>query len=297
MRWSDWMAEQIDQAEFVLVVATPGYLERLKPKPGAPGKGGYWEGALITQHLYDDHGANDRFFAVYFGPDDEPSIPSHLKGYPSYDITMDDGYVKLYRRLTHQPGVLPPAVGPVLSPNQLYPSQSPPPAPSARADAVKERIDDLGRAYQQLRKDMSPGDERTRKMEVIAAKMRASACDAYYLIDYLAKNPEAGARLAAVSLLEARPNVEYLNWLAERLAPEKPFVGYHAALALFAAARTLEQEYRQQVREAIKKAQQLLGRGLEGTDRGRALAMALQELDEAGTLVRELRLGDRPLPS
>lgn len=134
-------------------------------------------------------------------------------------------------------------------------------------------------------------------MEVIATKMRTSACDAYYLLEYLAKNPEPGARLAAVSLLEARPNVEYLGCLAERLAAEKPFVGYHAALALFTAARTLEQEYGEPVRAAIQKAQQLLGPGLEGTDRGRALTAALLELDEAETLIREFRVGDRPLPS
>ena len=297
MRWTDWMAEQIEEAQFVLVVATPGYRDRLKVGAGFPGKGGFFEGALITQHLYDNHGANTKFFAVHFGAEDETSIPLHLKGYPSYDIATDDGYVKLYRRLTRQPGVVPPSVGPVVNPNQLYMPQPPPPALSARADAVKQRIEDLARAYQELRKAMPPGDQRTKKMEVIAAKMRTAACDAYYLLDYLAKNPEPGARLAAVSLLAARPNAEYLGWLAERLAPEKPFVGYHAALALFTAARTLEQEYREPVRAAIQKAQQLLGPGLEGTDRGRALAAALLELDEAETLIRDFRVGDRPLPS
>jgi len=145
MRWSDWMVQQIADADFVLVVATLGYRDRLNVGPGVPGAGGYFEGALITQYLYDSHGANAKFFAVHFGAEDEASIPLHLKGYTSYNIGTDD--------------------------------------------------------------------------------------------------------------------VDYLDWLAERLAPEKPFVGYHAALTLFTAARTFEQDYSEPVRTAIQKAQQLLGPG------------------------------------
>jgi hypothetical protein len=296
MRWTDWMADEIEQADFVLVVATSGYRDRLKVAAGGTGKGAYWEGALITQHLYEGHGHNAKFLAVHFGPADAESVPTHLKGFTSYDVESEEGYLKLYRRLTRQPGVVPPAIGPVVHPNQLYASQPPPIAPTPRGDAVKQRIEDLARAYQELRRSTLPGDERTRKMEVIATKMRTAACDAYYLLEFLAKNPEPGARLAAVSLLEARPNVDYLDWLAERLAPEKPFVGYHAALALLVAARALEQEYREPVRNAILKAQSLLGPGLESTDRGRALAAALLELDAAGALVRDLGVVDRPLP-
>ena len=55
-----------------------------------------------------------------------------------------------------------------------------------------------------------------RIMEVIASKMRTLACDAYFLLEYLAKNPEPGCRLAAVSLLEAKPDPAYLPWLSER---------------------------------------------------------------------------------
>jgi hypothetical protein len=296
MRWIDWMNEQIDSADFVLVVATPEYSRRLKPG-NATGQGAYWEGALISQFMYDAHGENKKFIPIYFTAEDAPSIPVYLKGFQNYNVATDDGYVDLYRRVTNQPGVLPPAVGKIVNPNTLY-GKRPAPAPSSpREDAVRQRIDELARAYQEIRKTMLPGDARTRKMEIIAAKMRTLACDAYFLLDYLARNPEPGSRLAAVSLLEAKPNPDYLSWLSERLAPEKPFVGYHAALALFVAARTMEYEFRPQLREAIEKARALLGTGLETTDRARALAAALAELQESETVIRDFALSDRPLPS
>src|SRR5262249_9573268 len=135
---------------------------------------------------------------------------------------------------------------------------------------------------------------RTRKMEIVAAKMRALACDAYFMLEYLAKNPQPGCRLAAVSLLEIRPNPEYLEWLSERLAPEKPFVGYHAALALIAAARVLGLSYKARIDSAIERAQRLLGSGLENTDRARALTTASHELHDAESIETELSSGKRP---
>ncbi len=295
MRWTDWMAQQVEAADFVLVVATAGYLERLKPGPGA-GAGSHWEGALVTQQLYELHGMNTKFFAVYFDAEDAKSIPLHLRGYTNYHVGTDEGYAKLYRRVTRQPDAVPPPVGAVVDPNRLLAPPPLPPAESLREDVVKVRLDELARAYQALRTSMLPGNARTRKMEVVAAKMRALACDGYYLLDYLARNPEPGARLAAVSLLEARPSAGHLEWLAERLAPEKPFVGYHAALALFTAARTLEPEHRDRVRAAIHRARTLLGAGLDTTDRAQALDAALHELDESAAVGVELGLTERGLP-
>ncbi len=295
MRWTDWMYEQIENAKFVLLVSTQGYLARLKPGVAStPGQGVNFEGALITQQLYEEHGQNQKFFAVYFSEQDSPSIPVYLKGFTNYDVGTDEGYVKLYRRLTNRPETVLPPVGAIVDPSQLYPQPPTPRISSDRDSSSKQRVEDLARAYQELRKSMRPGDARTRKMEIVAAKMRALACDAYFMLDYLAKNPQPGCRLAAVSLLEVKPNPDYLDWLAERLAPEKPFVGYHAALALVAAARTLSQEFRGKTSAAIQKAHRLLGAGLEATDRGRTLDVALKELAEAESLTKESSMTDRP---
>jgi hypothetical protein len=292
MRWTDWMEQEIGSANFVLIVATPAYAQRLKP--GSPGSlgGANFEGVIITQTLYQSLGLNKKFFAVYFEDGDRDSIPIYLAGFANYNVGDGEGYKKLYRRLTNQPAVVPPAIGEVTNPNVLYAQPPTPILSSPRDIAVKERIEELGGAYQQLRKSMLPSDARTRKMEIIAAKMRVLACDAYFLLDYLAKNPEPGFRLAAVSLLEVKPNPEYLEWLCERLAPEKPFVGYHAALALIAAARVLGAGYRERTNTAIEKAHRLLGPGLENTDRARALKTASRELNDAESIDTKFSLRD-----
>lgn len=117
------------------------------------------------------------------------------------------------------------------------------------------------------------------------------------MLEHLAKNPNPGSRLPAVSLLEAKPDPNSLDWLAERVTPEKPFIGYHAALALLMAARALGAEFTTDVRKAIEKAREQLGPGLQNTDRARALAAALQQLDDTATLSREFGINDEPLPA
>ena len=294
MRWTDWMDQEIEAAHFVLTAVTQAYAQHLKPGDSGSLGGTKFEGAIITQDLYDLRGRNDKFFAVYFDEADRAWIPKFLKGFAYYNVSTDDGYISLYRRLTKQPGVVPPEVGTIVDPNSLF-ARPPEPQVSSSGDQVaKLQIDTLARAYQELRKSMLPSNDRTRKMEIIAAKMRAVTCEAYFLLDYLAKNPAPGCRLAAASFLEVKPNVEYLDWLAERLAPEKPFVGYHAALALIAAVRVLGKRYHEDLKKAIEKALKLLGSGLEGTDRAAALKIALRELQEVESLEAQFLLGDSP---
>src|SRR5689334_7281475 len=53
--WARWAQDQVRLAEFVLVVCTKSYYVRfLGQEVGDEGKGGDWEGAIITQKLYDD---------------------------------------------------------------------------------------------------------------------------------------------------------------------------------------------------------------------------------------------------
>jgi hypothetical protein len=52
--WPRWMVNQIEDADFVLVVCTENYERRFRGKE-EPGKGlgAQWEGAIITQEIYD----------------------------------------------------------------------------------------------------------------------------------------------------------------------------------------------------------------------------------------------------
>lgn len=104
--WPRWMLNQVEDADYVLVVCTESYERRFRGKeqPGK-GKGAKWEGAVITQQLYDAELHNTRFIPVLLDASDEPHIPIVLRGTTLYDVTTEDGYLKLYRRITAQPEI------------------------------------------------------------------------------------------------------------------------------------------------------------------------------------------------
>jgi tetratricopeptide (TPR) repeat protein len=101
--WPRWMLNQVEDADYVLVVCTEAYERRFQGRelPGK-GKGAKWEGAVITQQLYDAELYNTRFIPVLFDTSDEPHIPIVLRGTTFYDISTEDGYLRLYRRFTAQ---------------------------------------------------------------------------------------------------------------------------------------------------------------------------------------------------
>ena len=101
---------------------------------------------------------------------------------------------------------------------------------------VKKQADDLALEYERIRAAMAPGDSRTREMEKVVAKMRVVGRAAFPLRHELARSVSPGKRLQAIATLQVDPDEDYFLWLAERLKAERPFVGYHAAVALVTAA-------------------------------------------------------------
>lgn len=103
--WQFWMENQIEQADFVLLICTPEYLRRYKGLHNInvdSGRGVAFEGVVISQTLYDDFHHNKKFIAVI--PDEGGSredIPLPLKRYTHYSLLTE--YDKLYRVLTQQP--------------------------------------------------------------------------------------------------------------------------------------------------------------------------------------------------
>jgi len=157
---------------------------------------------------------------------------------------------------------------------------------------IRRQVHDSAMEYERIRASMRPSDSRTRRMEVVVTKMRTLAFAAYPLLDQLANSSSAGERLAAVAILEVRSNPAYLDWLAERFSIERPFIAYHAGVALSVAARTLDRTYREQIRKAIHAAKGALGQGQDTTDRARILESvdkALSEDDGASRTVHEVR--------
>jgi hypothetical protein len=105
-------------------------------------------------------------------------------------------------------------------------------------------------------------------------------------LDVLVKGSTAGERLAAVALLEVKPKLEYVDWLAARVGTEQPFVGYHAALALRFPARAFGASDHDRVSKAIRDAKSALqtAPGYQpGTDREIVLNEAEKSVDATRT--------------
>jgi hypothetical protein len=110
--WLRWMREQVDLADFVLVICTETYKRRAEGReaPGI-GLGVNREAVVIDQHIYDQGGANTKFVAVVLRSSDLHLIPDFLKPYQTESVESESQYESLYRRITSQPAVEKPSLG------------------------------------------------------------------------------------------------------------------------------------------------------------------------------------------
>jgi hypothetical protein len=110
--WPVWMNARIQEANFVLVICTQTYEHRFSGNAtfGA-GLGAAWEGAVITNALYEAAAHNIKFLPVVFCAADIPFIPQPLRATTRYDLSEERGYERLYRRLTSQPEIVPSPLG------------------------------------------------------------------------------------------------------------------------------------------------------------------------------------------
>jgi hypothetical protein len=85
-KWHRWMLDQLDWADFVLVICTETYYRRFRGhEESGKGKGADWEGALITQEIYDARSATTKFVPVIFDPAHERFIPEPLRAQSGTD--------------------------------------------------------------------------------------------------------------------------------------------------------------------------------------------------------------------
>ena len=110
--WPRWTNRQLEAADYVLVVCTEVYQRRFNgTEESDKGLGAQWEGAIITQELYESATNNEKFIPVLISPEDSGHIPHVLRGVQVYDLSSEEGYTQLYRRLTKQPWVTKPDRG------------------------------------------------------------------------------------------------------------------------------------------------------------------------------------------
>jgi hypothetical protein len=98
--WPRWMANNIAEADFVIMICTEEYNNRVmgKAKTGV-GRGVKWEGNLIYQHLYNGDSLNTRFIPIIFCEEDGLWIPTPIQGSTNYNVKNNDEYEALYWRL------------------------------------------------------------------------------------------------------------------------------------------------------------------------------------------------------
>ncbi|HEX7999413.1 MAG TPA: SEFIR domain-containing protein [Pyrinomonadaceae bacterium] len=109
--WQLWMEKQIRDAQFVLLVCTETYYRRVMKEDAGKGLGVMWESSIIYSHLYNAGGVNEKFIPIIFERANLHHIPSTLQATNYYEVSTDEGYEKLYRRLTNQPETTAPPVG------------------------------------------------------------------------------------------------------------------------------------------------------------------------------------------
>ena len=147
---------------------------------------------------------------------------------------------------------------------------------------VRRQLFSLAREYEKIRAALPSGDTRTRRMEVITTKMRSLGLACYPYLPELSDSYHPGDRLAAVAILQVKPHIGYLTWLADRLKEEKPFIGYHAAIALLVAARSVDPQWRDDILSAVMEAKKSVEH-LKHSDRYRILEDTQRELSEKET--------------
>ncbi len=152
--WPRWMLNRLDEAHFVLVVCTETYYRRFRglEEPGK-GKGVRWEGALITQDIYDDPTRNLKYVPVVFASEELNFRPEPIRSATHYILTSDANYQSLLDYLLDQAGVEPRPVGAV----KTKPRETVNPltfADSPTANAVKADIPSANQSNQSPQREL-----------------------------------------------------------------------------------------------------------------------------------------------
>lgn len=97
--WPLWMERQIEISDFVLIVCTKSYFEKIEDCDPNNGKGAIWEMGIVRQALYESYGLNSKFIPIVF---DEYSIgytPKPLKVTTYYNVSRVKDLKKLSTRI------------------------------------------------------------------------------------------------------------------------------------------------------------------------------------------------------
>lgn len=98
--WPRWMENSINRADYVIVIASEGYYNKIYGHvEQGKGRGVKWEGNLIYQKLYMSDTVNTKFIPIVFDEKDLEYIPTPLQGSTYYNVSNTVEFDKLYWRL------------------------------------------------------------------------------------------------------------------------------------------------------------------------------------------------------
>jgi hypothetical protein len=110
--WPRWMLNQIDEADFVLLICTETYYRRFRGhEQPDKGKGADWEGTVITQEIYDSRSRTNKFVPVLLYADSQRFIPEPVRSHTNYPLNSEQAYQNLYDFLLGQSGIEPGMLG------------------------------------------------------------------------------------------------------------------------------------------------------------------------------------------
>ncbi len=157
--WVAWMQQSIEDADAVLIVCTPRYKQLLAKRPNAADKGGLgatWEGAIISQELYNARLHNTKFFPILPELGDIAHVPTILQTFfcghrfPSgnaaileminQDAVLTSASAHSHAQAPAHPPEPAPSYTQAHAPTQAYP-QAPAPAPVQPASAPERYLD------------------------------------------------------------------------------------------------------------------------------------------------------------
>lgn len=110
--WPRWMLDQADEADRVLLICTETYYRRFRGhEEPVNGKGGDWEGAIITQEIYNARSQTKKFVPILFEASQAEFVPEPVRGHTHYVLSSDERYEDLREALLDQAGVEPGPIG------------------------------------------------------------------------------------------------------------------------------------------------------------------------------------------
>lgn len=109
--WPRWMDNQIEKSDYVLIVCTQLYYDKVMNFKSGEGKGVNWELNIIYQHLYESCCNNTKFIPIIFNDYNTAKILKPLQSSTYYYVDREKELKKLCNRLKGIKNTIKPPLG------------------------------------------------------------------------------------------------------------------------------------------------------------------------------------------